>query len=57
MTKKGELVRRWNQWEEEYPFGDLAIFDEAHYLRNPAALVTHTANALSNASEGVLVSP
>ena len=54
LSPKGELVRAWDRWEEDYPFADLVIFDEAHLLRNPGALVSRTATAVANASEGVL---
>lgn len=54
LSPKGELVRSWLNWEEDYPFADLVIFDEAHGLRNSASLAARTARALANASEGLL---
>jgi superfamily II DNA or RNA helicase len=54
LGPKGELVRAWDRWDEDFPFADLVIFDEAHTMRNPGALVSRTGSALSNASEGVL---
>lgn len=54
LGPKGELVRAWDRWDEDYPFADLVIFDEAHTMRNSGALVSRTGGALSNASEGVL---
>lgn len=54
LSPKGELVRAWDRWDEDYPFADLVIFDEAHTMRNPGALVSRTGSTLSNAAEGVL---
>lgn len=54
LSPKGELVRAWLNWEEDYPFADLVIFDEAHSLRNPSAIASRTARALANAAEGLL---
>jgi superfamily II DNA or RNA helicase len=54
LSVKGELVRVWDRWDEDYPFADLVIFDEAHTMRNAGALVSRTGSALSNAAEGIL---
>lgn len=54
LGPKGELVRAWDRWDEDYPFADLVIFDEAHIMRNAGALVSRTGSALSNAAEGIL---
>lgn len=54
LGPKGELVRAWDRWDEDYPFADLVIFDEAHTMRNAGALVSRTGSALSNAAEGIL---
>lgn len=54
LSPKGKLVQAWEGWEEDYPFADLVIFDEAHTLRNPSALVSRTMRSLANAVEGLL---
>ncbi len=54
LSPKGKLVQAWDSWEEDFPFADLVIFDEAHTLRNPGALVSRTMRALASAVEGLL---
>lgn len=56
ISERGKLARTFINWEErhETKLFDLAIFDEAHYMRNPEASTSRLGTAISNASESVL---
>jgi SNF2 family DNA or RNA helicase len=41
-------------WSESFPFADLAIFDEAHILRNRGSNYSRTAMAYSKAVDGLV---
>lgn len=54
VSDKTKLLREIKHWSKEYfPF-DLVIFDEAHYMRNPATTNFHLGEALSNTAGAVL---
>jgi len=53
-SPKTNLLREIRHWDKEYfPF-DLVIFDEAHYMRNPATTTFHLGEALSSSAGAVL---
>ncbi len=48
-SSKTNLLRDIRYWNQDYFAFDLVIFDEAHYMRNPATTTFHLGNALSSA--------
>jgi len=53
-SKTGKMISHWFNWDQDYNFADLVIFDEAHILRNASSLTSKTAKFLSNAVHGIL---
>lgn len=51
---KTAFLHLMRHWEEQAPPFDLVIFDEAHYMRNPATSVFHMGEALSASAGAVL---
>ena len=54
FTVMGQMLKTWRDWEHDFNFGDLVIFDEAHILRNSSSLASKTCALLANACSGVL---
>jgi superfamily II DNA or RNA helicase len=54
-SNRGKLFRELQNWSSEDPFFDLAIFDEAHYVRNPASTTSKLGAAISNAARALLL--
>lgn len=56
-SPKTELLRELYYWDKDYVPFDLVIFDEAHYMRNPATTSFHLGECLAeNAGSVLLVS-
>jgi len=53
-SPKTELLRKFHSWSDEYDPFDLVIFDEAHYMRNPATTTFHLGEALAASAGAVL---
>lgn len=53
-SRTGKMINHWLNWDEDFNFADLVIFDEAHILRNSGSLTSKTAKCLSNAVHGIL---
>ena len=53
-SPKTNLLREIRHWDKEYLPFDLVIFDEAHYMRNPATTTFHLGEALSSSAGAVL---
>ncbi len=53
-TPKTEFLRELRHYTEDYELFDLVIFDEAHYMRNPATTTFHLGEALSACAAAVL---
>jgi SNF2 family DNA or RNA helicase len=51
---KTAFLHSMRHWEDQAPPFDLVIFDEAHYMRNPATSVFHMGEALSASAGAVL---
>ncbi len=54
-TTRGEFFHQCETWNADEPFFDLAIFDEAHYMRNAASLTSRLGAAISAASRATLL--
>lgn len=62
LLERGELPERnsglcyaaMESWSEAFPFADLAIYDEAHILRNQGSNLSRTALAYSKAVDGLV---
>jgi superfamily II DNA or RNA helicase len=54
MSPKTALLRRLREWTLPYPPIDLVIFDEAHYMRNPATTTFRLGEALASSAGAVL---
>ena len=54
-SSRGKLFRELENWSSENPFFDLVIFDEAHYMRNPASATSKLGAAVSNATRAMLL--
>ena len=53
-SPKTDLLRKLRHWQLDfYPF-DLVIFDEAHYMRNPATTTFHLGKSLAENAGAVL---
>lgn len=50
----GKCFDELQKWSESYSFADLAIFDEAHILRNQDSYYNRTSTAYANASDGLV---
>lgn len=50
----GACYAAMENWSESFPFADLAIFDEAHILRNRGSNYSRTALAYSKAVDGLV---
>jgi SNF2 family DNA or RNA helicase len=50
----GKCYKLLDSWSSSYPFADLAIFDEAHILRNRNSNFSKTASAFSRAVDGLV---
>lgn len=53
-TPKTEFLRELRYYTGDYEPFDLVIFDEAHYMRNPATTTFHLGEALSASAAAVL---
>lgn len=51
---KTAFLHSIRHWDDQAPPFDLVIFDEAHYMRNPATSVFHMGEALSASAGAVL---
>ena len=54
-SRRGEFFHECEEWNSDEPFFDLAIFDEAHYMRNAASLTSKLGSAISNAARATLL--
>lgn len=54
-SSRGELYHECEGWAVDEPFFDLAIFDEAHSMRNAASLSSKLGAAISNAARATLL--
>ena len=55
LSERGRLCSVFQNWEANYPLFDLAIFDEAHHMRNPASTTYRLGSAVSNATNALLL--
>ena len=55
LSERGRLCSVFQNWEANYPLFDLAIFDEAHHMRNPAAATHRLGSAIANATNALLL--
>lgn len=55
LSERGQLCSAFQNWELNYPLFDLVIFDEAHYMRNPAATTFRLGSAIANATNALLL--
>lgn len=55
LSERGRLCSVFQNWEANYPLFDLAIFDEAHHMRNPAATTFRLGSAIANATNALLL--
>lgn len=55
LSKRAQLCRDLARWEAAFPVFDLVIFDEAHYMRNPASATSRMGTIVSNAAHAVLL--
>jgi superfamily II DNA or RNA helicase len=55
LSERGRLCSVFQNWESNYPLFDLAIFDEAHHMRNPAATTFRLGSAVASATNALLL--
>lgn len=55
LSERGQLCRAFQEWDRNYPLFDLAIFDEAHYMRNAATATFQLGCAIANAANALLL--
>jgi len=55
LSERGRLCSVFQNWESNCPLFDLAIFDEAHHMRNPAATTFRLGSAIANAANALLL--
>ncbi len=55
LTERGQLCSLFQNWEGSLPLFDLAIFDEAHHMRNPASTTFRLGSAVGNATNALLL--
>lgn len=55
LSERGKLCSTFQNWEANYPLFDLAIFDEAHHMRNPAATTYRLGSCIANATNALLL--
>jgi SNF2 family DNA or RNA helicase len=55
LSERGKLCSTFQNWEASYPLFDLAIFDEAHHMRNPAATTYRLGSCVANATNALLL--
>lgn len=55
LSERGRLCRVFKHWDYEFPLFDLAIFDEAHYMRNPGTTTYQLGLAIANAANALLL--
>lgn len=53
-SAKTDFLRGLRQWSHDYSPFDLVIFDEAHYMRNPATTTFHLGESLATSAGAVL---
>ncbi|MBP7777868.1 MAG: DEAD/DEAH box helicase [Acidobacteria bacterium] len=54
LSPKTRLLQELRQWAQEFEPFDLVVFDEAHYMRNPATASFRLGESLASAAEAVL---
>lgn len=54
-SPKTSLLRELRHWDLGYEPFDMVIFDEAHYMRNPASTTFHLGEALAASEEGAVL--
>lgn len=55
LSERGQLCSLIQNWEGSFPLFDLAIFDEAHHMRNPASTTYRLGAAVGNATNALLL--
>jgi SNF2 family DNA or RNA helicase len=55
LSERGQLCSLFQNWEGTFPLFDLAIFDEAHHMRNPASTTYRLGAAVGNATNALLL--
>jgi superfamily II DNA or RNA helicase len=55
LSERGKLCSTFQNWEANFPLFDLAIFDEAHHMRNPAATTYRLGSCIANATNALLL--
>jgi superfamily II DNA or RNA helicase len=55
LSSRGRLCRELAGWDTTLPFVDLVIFDEAHYMRNPASATSRMGTIVSGAANAALL--
>lgn len=55
LSVRGTLCRELARWDASFPFFDLVIFDEAHYMRNPASATSRMGTIVSGVAGAALL--